>query len=208
MKRKSYTGRVFGRLTVTGDAPDPRPGRRYLRCVCECGVTKAIYLGSLTTGVTASCGCLRAEMTSERRKKHGLSRSPTYNSWMGMKARCLKRACQAYKNYGGRGITVCDRWMSFENFLADMGECPPGMSIERLRNEDGYEPGNCEWATDKEQANNKRSNRVFELDGEQKTISQIAELKGLDYWFLRARLVVLRWPLERAINEPSRQRRC
>lgn len=117
----------------------------------------------------------------------------------------MNEASESYKNYGGRGIEVCARWMNFDNFLADMGECPAGMSIERLHNDSGYEPGNCKWATDKEQANNRRSNRKFEFDGELRTIGQISELKGINYWLLRARLVVLGWPIERAITEPSRQ---
>lgn len=204
MRRKSYMGITFGRWTVTGDAPDQKRSRM-LACVCECGNTKEIYLGSLTSGASSSCGCLNSEMASARRKTHGLAKTRTHNIWVPMKARCLNESCRAYKNYGGRGITVAERWLEFSNFLEDMGECPDSMSLERKENSEGYSKDNCKWATAKEQANNTRRNQTFSVDGQTLTISQISELYGVEYFMLRARLMILKWPVEKAIKTPSRQ---
>lgn len=205
MKRKSFVGELFGRWTVLADAPDNKQGNRVVTCLCICGKQKDVYLGSLRSGISTSCGCKSAEMSSARRKTHGLSGTTTHNIWVSMKARCENEQNHAYANYGGRGITVCDSWMSFENFVADMGECPDGMSIDRENNDKGYSKANCRWATAKDQANNKRNNRVFAVEGADLTISQIAEKYKVDYWMLRARLVILGWSVSRAITEPSRQ---
>ncbi len=204
MKRECLVGRVFGRWTVVSDAPD-RLGR-YLNCICVCGSSKEVAIGSIRSGISQSCGCLNAELSSERRTTHGVSGTRTYNIWVSMKARCLNVQNHAYANYGKRGIKVCERWMTFENFRDDMGECPEGMSIDRVDNNKGYEPTNCKWATAKTQANNKRTNRTYKVDGNAMTISQISEMFGIEYWMLRARLVILKWPVSRAISEPSRQK--
>ena len=106
---------------------------------------------------------------------HGMSRTPTHESWRSMKQRCNNPRSTAYRNYGGRGITVCERWNSFENFLADMGEQPDGMQIERIHNDLGYAPGNCRWATRKEQHRNKRSNRMITFKSETLPLAAWAE---------------------------------
>lgn len=110
-----------------------------------------------------------------KRWKHGYSRTPTYNSWQNMIARCTNPNANEYNNYGGRGIAVCNEWMDFSRFLRDMGEKPKGCSIERKNNNKGYNPENCIWASKKEQANNRRSNILIQINGAKYTVAQFAE---------------------------------
>jgi hypothetical protein len=200
MSRKELVGLRFGRWAVTAEGRKDRNGNRQLECQCDCGTVRLVPIGALTAGRSASCGCLSAEMTAQRRVTHGLSGSKTHNIWVDMKARCLNKQHPAFHRYGGRGIKVCERWMTFENFLADMGECPEGLSLERGRNNDGYDLSNCTLATAKEQANNRRSNRVFSINGEMLNIKQISTKYGVPYDRLRARLLNLNWAPERAIT--------
>lgn len=161
-------GTRFGRLTVIGPSPSQKypnssSTRRHVACRCDCGVVTAPALLHLRGGKSKSCGCLRLE----RRTTHGLAaaarnrRHPLYQTWRGMRARCRNPRSADWPKYGGRGITVCERWHSFVNFLADIGERPsPDHSIDRIDNDQGYEPGNVRWATNTEQARNRRSNKL------------------------------------------------
>jgi hypothetical protein len=130
--------------------------------------------------------------------KHGLSGSPTYLAWSDMKRRCLNPDAPNYPSYGGRGITICERWLKFENFLADIGEKPPSTSLERIDNNGPYSPENCCWANRKAQDNNKRTNRLITFNGETRTIKQWADYLGLKYSTLIYRLKY-NWPLEKAL---------
>lgn len=149
-------GHRFERALVLGSLPKTSKFARWA-CQCDCGQLFATTSANLRSGTPRSCGCLRREL----RLRHGHNvrgnRSRTYNSWTGMIGRCELITHTNYLNYGARGITVCERWHSFENFLADMGSRPDGKTIDRYPNTNGnYEPGNCRWATNGEQARGKR----------------------------------------------------
>jgi hypothetical protein len=150
------TGKKCGRLTVIEGAGSKRGQLRW-RCKCDCGNETVAFGYDLRTGHKASCGCLYAER--KPRLTHGMTGKPTYNSWCSMRARCNNPRNQDYAGYGGRGITVCDRWNDFEAFLADMGEMPEGYSIERKDVNGNYEPSNCKWIPMAEQALNRRPRR-------------------------------------------------
>jgi hypothetical protein len=147
------TGQRFGRLLVVSRADPKRTDARW-HCVCDCGATVTVYAFHLKSGHTTSCGCSW---------QHGHAETRTYKAWENMKQRCLNQRHPAWPDYGARGITVCARWMDFRNFLADMGEVPPSLSLERVDNDSGYGPDNCTWATRLQQNRNRRPRRQPQL---------------------------------------------
>lgn len=204
--KKYIVGKRFGRLLVIGEAPrhkypNGRTGRKSI-VKCDCGAEKEVFNADLLFGATQSCGCLKRE--SIPRFTHGLSKTATHRSWVHMKGRCLNRKDSGYKDYGGRGITICARWRhSFQNFLRDMGEKPPGMMLERINNNKGYERGNCKWATRKEQNRNKRNSLVIVVRGRKDCLPSLCEFFGVDYNLARSRLNY-GWSAERAFFAPKR----
>ena len=155
-KALDLTGQKFGRLTAL-ESTNKKSGTSFIwKCVCDCGQIVYVRLDHLKSGDTKSCGCLQ----KERITKHGMSDTLIYNIWVGIIQRCENPNNPRYKDYGGRGIKVCERWRnSFEAFYEDMGECPKGMSIDRWPDNDGdYELENCRWASRHEQRVNSRPN--------------------------------------------------
>ncbi len=187
-KAKDLTGMMFGRLTVIKLIPNRSP--REWECLCSCGSIGTKRGSDLTSGKSKSCGCLSRELTSKLFQRHGMTNTPTYRSWSAMITRCTNHNRNGASNYIGRGISVCERWLnSFEYFLKDMGERPDGKTLDRFPNQNGnYEPGNCRWATIKEQGNNTRRCRIISYNGKTQNITQWATELGVSQFTLFDRL--------------------
>lgn len=201
-------GKKFNRWTVLEELGVTNR-RRYWLCRCDCGTVKRISSQSVISGHSQSCGCLGAERRHKAVTKHGKTGTREYRCWKIMKTRCLNKNFHKYPIYGGCGIRVCDRWInSFENFLEDMGLCPKSCaSIERMDNSKGYFPGNCKWATAKEQANNMRTNLIVTFRGKTQTLKQWCEELEQNYDAMRSRIFRKGWPVERAFTEPIKSYR-
>lgn len=156
-KFNDITGKTFNRLTVISCAAR-KPVRWNCRCIC--GGLVVVKTEWLASNNTKSCGCLNIETRKTALLRHGRTHTTEHVIWRGMRRRCENINCHAYKNYGGRGISVCERWQTFENFFADMGPRPSSLySLDRVDNDGNYEPGNCRWATRIQQIRNRRSNK-------------------------------------------------
>ncbi len=196
----------FGRLVVIGFNKEETPKGRHTmaHCVCDCGKATSVWPASLRNGTTKSCGCLRME--GPKVVTHGDTRkgaiSPEYRAYTAMLARCRNPNVKAYKYYGGRGITVCERWMgSFENFLADMGRRPSvEHSLDRFPNQNGnYELDNCRWANPIEQGQNKRSTVMLTHNGITQCLSDWSRQTGIGVGRISARLRY-GWPIEKVLT--------
>lgn len=184
-------GQKFGRYTVL-EHLGCVGGRAMLSCLCECGNARVVMAQSLRAGTTLSCGCQRRDSmrASTRPGTHRDSHSREYEIWCGIRKRCENPNNHAYSRYGGRGIKVCERWRHYPNFLADMGRCPPGMSIDRINNDGDYEPSNCRWADRVTQGRNKRNCRRI-VDGDTTlSLQDFQRLFGVPYATAYYRLVV------------------
>lgn len=199
---KNLTGRTFGRLVVKSYFGRTNAKRTHAwTCECECGETKVVSGHHLTSGGVTSCGCWRAS----HGRTHGMSRQPEYAVWCCMLQRCGNGNNPSYNNYGGRGITVCQRWHKFENFYADMGPRPGGCyELDRRDNDGNYEPSNCWWIKRERQAVNRRSNRVLKCRGETLCIADWASRLGISASRISRRLA-LGWDTEAALFTPKKR---
>lgn len=199
------TGQKFNRLLVLVYAGKSANNSFQFLCRCDCGkeiVTRGCHLKN---GFVKSCGCYRREASAAKGRlsiKHGQCFTPAYSSWSAMKFRCSNPNHRAYPQYGGRGIFVCDRWIVFENFLADMGERPMGRTLDRIDNNRGYEPGNCQWSTHKEQSRNRGVNHRIELNGTSLSIAEWSEKTGINYSTIKER-VRRGWSASRCLGVES-----
>jgi hypothetical protein len=205
------TGQIFGRLVVSHRYGNDGKNTTWL-CNCECNGPKSanviVQTYNLRMGKTVSCGCLRKEKVAISAKRHGMRGTKVYKTWINIKDRCYNPKAEAYKNYGGRGITVDDHWKeSFENFYNDMGSPPSDEhSIERNDVYGNYTLSNCRWATTTEQSNNKRTSRKMTHDGITLTLSQWAKKVGITPCSLANRLDA-GWTDSEALTTPKRGRR-
>ena len=204
-KRIELEGKIFGRLKVVEYIGD----RKY-KCKCNCGKTKNINTYSLRSGVTSSCGCYQKERASFANYKHGMKDKNFYNSWSAMKQRCLYKKAICYKNYGGRGIKICKKWLDFMNFKEDMYKSyldhfkrygRRNTTLDRIDNNGNYCKESCRWATALQQNNNSRNCTVIRYKGEQHTISEWALILNMCYTTLQVRLYK-GWTAKRAIEKP------
>lgn len=216
MVLENLVGKRFGRLVVTASAgygESSGCSYRLWKCLCDCGNKHIARTGYLNFGMVRSCGCLQREHASrlgkkhvEERTTHGASRTPAYASWKNMLDRCYNTDARSYKNYGGRGIQVCERWMSFENFLADMGQPPTKLlQIERVDNDGDYCPNNCKWATIAEQARNRSNNIQVTYNGKTQCLKDWAQELGISYKFIWRRMKDGMSFIE-AINTPKKHK--
>ncbi len=200
---QDLTGQKFGNLEVTG--LHKVDGGAFWFCRCTCGKTVSVRAGQLKSG-QKSCSC-KIRRAGYRDKvsagKHGQCGTPEHNVWMSMLQRCFDTRCKCYPRYGGRGITVCPRWLEFQEFLADMGLRPsPQHSIDRIYNNGDYGPANCRWATRTEQANNKRNSRVLTAQGISRTMAEWSRVSGISVVTIKRRIDDLGWAVERAVSQP------
>lgn len=197
-------GSRFGRLVVVRSA-EVRNQKKRWHCECDCGGATISYQGSLRAGRSKSCGCLKVERLvasnslSDSKQPHGLSKTRIYRIWSSMKQRCLNPLNPRWADYGGRGISICEKWMVFEEFFKDIGDAPsPAYSLDRIDNNAGYSPDNCRWATRSEQQFNRRR-RTIAIGGRNYTIKEIAAAAGIGRTAVYERIKA-GWPTEELIS--------
>lgn len=199
---KLENGQRFERLTVLRHVGRDAHSNRIWECRCDCGNIAVVRASHLKSGFRRSCGCLQREqrkLNCLKAIKHDHCFTPVYQSWTAMKFRCSNAGHEAFPNYGGRGIFVCEKWKIFEGFFADMGERPAGTTLDRIDNSLGYFKENCRWATWTEQGRNRRTNRILTAFGVTKCLSEWAEFTGIGDTTIRERLR-RGWSIERALS--------
>lgn len=209
-KRVDLTGMRFGRLVATKQNGKSAAGSIKWDCSCDCGALVTVASNSLRTGNTTSCGCYNLDVRRNQkvRLRHGMSHTPEHNTWLEIKRRCGNERTKSFKHYGGRGISVCDRWRTYENFLEDMGRRPSDAhSIGRIDNNLGYSPENCRWETVSEQSKNRRNNVVVTAFGRTARLYEFVPIDGTRANSrTRNRIFKQGWPAEYAISVANEQR--
>ena len=195
-------GERYGMLKVLKSSARTNSGRLQFECLCDCGNTTIAESSNIERGRTSSCGCYR----TQSRYRHNMVNSSEYQSWCALRVRCYNKKSDHYKDYGGRGIKVCDSWLeSFNNFFDDMGYKPNRRySIDRINNDGDYTPSNCRWAKKKIQARNKRNNHILSYNGESHPITEWEEKLGFKQGTVKSR-IYYGWDIERALTEPVRK---
>ena len=199
-KINDLSGHRFGRLVAIHPTKLDSGRRMLWHCKCDCGSEREVASSHLRSGNSTSCGCLRKENFNSR--THGKTRTDEFRTWLSMRGRCENKKHGYYHIYGARGISVCERWQKFENFLEDMGQKQsPKHSIDRINNEDGYNQGNCRWATSGEQSRNKRTNVMITHDGVTKCVRDWSIEMNLNFATLMHR-IKRGWPIGDALLKP------
>ena len=196
---EDLTGMKFNRLTVVSFLYKNKTNY-YWNCVCECGNNVVVQRGALKSGHAKSCGCYGKEKLIERLTTHNLCDTPTYRTWDSMIQRCTNKKHKNYYLYGEKGITVCERWFDFQNFIEDMGLRPPNLTLDRKNGSDGYYKDNCRWITVKRQANNTKTNVNITYNGKTQSLSMWAEELGIHRGTLNNRLFRSKWTVEKSFK--------
>lgn len=208
---KDIAGMRFGRYTVIERGEDyvEPSGRHRVRwlCRCDCGIEKLVSGEALRKGKVRSCGCLQRDLLSAKQGTHRESNTPLYAIWLAMRRRCNLKTDKAYKDYGGRGISVCNEWNSSFEIFRDWSICNGyymdcKLTLDRIDNDGNYEPSNCRWVDRVVQANNRRSCRLYTYNGETHNINEWSVIYGVPYKKLYQRLVYSKWDIERALTTP------
>lgn len=200
MRKIDFIGRRFGRLVVISEAPKHGKNRKW-NCLCDCGRSVVVFGDNLKRGLTRSCGCLHSEITQNVNSTHKESKTRLFHIWQNMKARCSNPSRLDWKNYGGKGISVCEEWRnSYESFRdwANNNGYRDDLTIDRINVYGNYEPENCRWITNKEQQRNTRSNVLYKG----KCIAEWCEQTGIDTRTVNRRIKVYGWPIEKALFTP------
>lgn len=205
---RDLTGQRFGELVAIQRVANGKGRQTRWLCRCDCGNESVVFASNLVHGMTKSCGCTRIEKTAQKLATHRETNTRLYQIWYNMITRCYNENDPHYVHYGGRGITVCDEWRTYETFRdwALSTGYAEDLTIDRIDVNGSYNPTNCQWATRKQQANNKRTSRYIEFNGERHTVAEWADSLGMDKRALWDRLFVQNWSVERALTTPLRIR--
>lgn len=206
-KHSDLTGQKFGKLTVIKKNGNDKYKNIVWLCKCDCGKETIVNTTRLKSGYTKSCGCLTVEKLLERNTKHNMTHTRIYKIYQGLIQRCYNSNNPAYKNYGGRGIKVCDEWkndfLSFYNWAINNGYNNE-LTLDRINNNGNYKPNNCRWVTVKKQSNNRRSNHYITYNGETHSISEWSSILKIPYSMLNHR-IQRKWDIEKALFYPHRK---
>ena len=200
---KDLTGCRIGRLVVLSKEKEKAGKQNIWKCKCDCGNTVFVRACHLTSNHTKSCGCLQRETASKSATKHGQSGDRLCSIWYGMRKRCYNRNYKHFKDYGGRGIKICEEWandfQAFHDWAMSNGYAD-NLTIDRIDVNGDYCPENCRWITNEEQQNNRRTSRLLTYKGETHTMKDWARIAGLNYNTLRSRINAYKWSIEKALT--------